>query len=58
MLIVFTILLVCYCFLILYLRISDIGDGKRKNAAGWLAFGFFWPVIKEQLLKISRKEKE
>ena len=38
-----------YCILILYLRLSDNGNGKRKNIAGWLLFGLMWPKIRQQL---------
>lgn len=55
---VITILIVIYCISILYLRLSDNGNGKKKNIAGWLLFGLMWPQINQQIEKdIKHKEK-
>lgn len=54
---VFTLLIVIYCILILYLRISDNGNGKKKNIAGWLLFGLMWPKMGHQIEKDSKSSE-
>ena len=46
---ILSILIVLYCIAILYLRLSDNGNGKKKNIAGWLLFGMMWPKMKQQI---------
>ena len=48
---VIAFLIAIYCILILCLWLSDNGDGKRINIAGWLLFGLMWPKIKQQIEK-------
>jgi len=53
-----SLLIAIYCVLILFLWLSDNGDGKRKNIACWLLFGLMWPKIKQQLENdLKQKEK-
>ena len=52
-----TLLIVIYCILILYLRLSDTGNGKKKDIAGWLLFGLMWPQIRQQIEK-DHKHRE
>jgi hypothetical protein len=49
-----TLLIVIYCILILYLRLSDNGNGEKKNIAGWLLFGLVWPQMRQQIERDSK----
>ena len=52
------LLIAIYSILILFLWLSDNGDGKRKNLACWLLFGLMWPKIKQQLENdLEQREK-
>jgi hypothetical protein len=48
------LLIAIYCISILYLRLSDNGNGKKKNISGYLLFGLMWPKIKQQIEKDSK----
>lgn len=52
------LLIVTYSILILYLRLSDNGDGKKKDISGWLLFGLMWPQIKQQIDEKGIEHKE
>lgn len=54
---VFTLLIVIYCILILYLRLSDNDNGNRKNIAGWLLFGLMWPQMRQKIEKDSKNKE-
>lgn len=54
---VLTFFIVIYCVLILYVRRSDSGDGKKKNIAGWMLFGLMWPQMKQQIEKDPKQSE-
>jgi uncharacterized membrane protein len=43
---------------VIFLLKTDAGDGKRKNIAGIMSFGFFWPLFKNDAQRaMTSREK-
>ena len=42
---------------VIWLYRTDAGDGVRRNKAGYMAFGFLWPLIGESASRSMTKRE-
>ena len=57
LIIIFIIFSLFWSALVVTIFKSDDGDGKRQNLAGYMIFGFMWPIFKNSFTKpMSNRE--